>query len=85
MRFLHDGASLLLVAMPHRSNYVLAVMKTRGKRAMLNTKDIIIVDILQIEADARRLRAQTFAAGFTSLKAKLVALFQSAANSKAEA
>lgn len=54
---------------------------------MLETKDtnIVIVDVLQIEAEARRLRAEAFARGFATLKAKIAALFAAHATGKAEA
>ncbi|MCC5964734.1 MAG: hypothetical protein JJU24_01235 [Natronohydrobacter sp.] len=54
---------------------------------MFETKDTqpVIVDVLQIEAEARRMRAEVFAAGVASLKAKIIAFFQSATSGKAEA
>ncbi len=47
---------------------------------MLNTKDTLIVNTLQIEADARRARSEAFAATMSALKAKLVAVFQTSNN-----
>ncbi|MCC5955194.1 MAG: hypothetical protein JJU07_03760 [Natronohydrobacter sp.] len=54
---------------------------------MFEIKDTqpVIVDVLQIEAEARRMRAEVFAAGFARLKAKIVAFFQNATTGKAEA
>ncbi|WP_175546777.1 RSP_7527 family protein [Natronohydrobacter thiooxidans] len=45
----------------------------------------VILDALQIEAEARRLRAEFIAAAFASLKAKIVAALQHATAGKATA
>ncbi len=52
---------------------------------MFDTKDTPVIETLRIEAEARRMRAEFFAAGFASLKAKFAALFQNAGTGKAEA
>lgn len=87
MHQLHGGITDLSLAMLQRGDYLSVVMKTRGTRAMFETKDTqpVIVDVLQIEAEARRMRAEVFAAGVASLKAKIIAFFQNATSGKAEA
>ncbi len=52
---------------------------------MLNTNDTLIVNTLQIEADARRARSEAFAAAISALKAKLVARFQASHSKNAQA
>ncbi len=49
-----------------------------------NTQPVVI-DVLQIEAEARRMRAQVIADGFATLKAKLAALFAASTEAKAQA
>jgi hypothetical protein len=51
--------------------------KTKGKRAMFDIKDTqpMIIDTLQIEAEARRMRAQVIAQGFAALTRKIASLF----------
>ena len=85
MQILHGGASRLSLAMLRRSDYFSGVIENRGKRAMLNTNDTLIVNTLQIEADARRARSEAFAAAISALKAKLVARFQASHSKNAQA
>lgn len=49
-----------------------------------NTQPVVI-DVLQIEAEARRMRAEVIAQGFASLKAKVAALFTASAEPKVPA
>lgn len=49
-----------------------------------NTQPVVI-DVLQIEAEARRMRAQVIAQGFASLRAKVAALFTASAEAKLQA
>jgi hypothetical protein len=77
MQILHAGPSQTDLAMPRCSNYLCFNRKTKGKRAMFDIKDTqpMIIDTLQIEAEARRLRAQVIAQGFAALTRKIAALF----------
>lgn len=49
-----------------------------------NETQPVVIDVLQIEAEARRMRAEVIAAGFAALKAKIVTLFASSAQPKAQ-
>lgn len=56
------------------------------KARVMFDKDIqpVVIDVLQIEAEARRMRAETIAKGFVALKAKIATLFASSAQPKAQ-
>ena len=52
-------------------------LNMKGKKAMFDLKntDPMIIDTLQIEAEARRLRAQVIAQGFKAMTRKIAAIF----------
>jgi len=85
MQLSHGGPSLLSLALLHCGNYLALVTEMKA-RAMFDTHETqpVVIDVLQIEAEARRMRAEVIAAGFAALKAKIVTLFASSAQPKAQ-
>lgn len=85
MHLSHGGASVLVVATLRCSDYLASVIEIKA-RAMFDTdtNPPIALDVLQIEAEARRMRAQVIADAFGRLKARIVALFTAGAQTRAQ-
>ena len=85
MHVSHSGASLLSLALLHCGNYLHAVIETELLVMFDTNTQPVVIDVLQIEAEARRMRAQVIAQGFASLRAKVAALFTASAEAKLQA
>ena len=84
MQLSHGGPSLLAVALLRCGNYLQRAMKMKARAMFDKDTQPIVIDVLQIEAEARRMRAETIAKGFVTLKAKVATMFASGAQPKAQ-